>query len=325
MPEQDAKPSDDQFAELQGRRVLVTGGGGFIGSHLTHALLEHGAAVRVLDNFCTGQRENLEAIADRIELLEADLRDPEVCRRAVEGVHTIFHEAALPSVARSVEDPASSHAVNATGTLTLIQAARQAGVSRLIYAGSSSAYGDSERLPKDEDMPVQPLSPYAASKLAGEFYVRLAASLWGMHTVVLRYFNVFGPRQDPASQYAAVIPKFITRMKAGEPPVIYGDGQQSRDFTYIANVVHANLLAAVAPRSAAGKVYNAACGDRISLLDLVAMLNDILGTNLSPVHEAPRPGDVRHSQADISRARREIGFEPVVSFADGLRQTVAAY
>jgi UDP-glucose 4-epimerase len=310
---------------LRGERVLVTGGAGFIGSHLVRALLERGAEVRVLDNFATGRRENLAGVAGDIELIEGDLRDADACAGACRSVGAILHQGALPSVARSVEEPEASHAVNATGTLTLIQAARAAGVRRMVYAGSSSAYGDSETLPKRESMPTRPRSPYAASKLAGEHYVQLASSLWDMHTVVLRYFNVFGPRQDPTSEYSAVIPKFITRMKRGSAPTIYGDGLQSRDFTYIENVVRANLLAATSDPACAGNVYNAACGDRVTLLDLVAAINQALGTDLVPGHAAPRPGDVRHSQADIERARRELGYEPAVGFVEGLRRTIAAY
>ncbi|RME75309.1 MAG: SDR family oxidoreductase [Planctomycetota bacterium] len=307
------------------RRVLVTGGGGFIGSHLVHALVRRGAHVRVLDDFSTGSRRNLEEVADAIEVQEGDVRRPEDCAAACRGIEVVFHEAALPSVALSVEAPEDSHAVNATGTLNLVRAAVAQGVERLVYAGSSSAYGESELLPKREDMLAQPVSPYAASKLAGEYYVQLAARLWGLHTVVLRYFNVFGARQDPTSQYSAVIPKFITAMKAGRAPTIFGDGLQSRDFAHVDNVVHANLLAGTSPAACSGRVYNIACGGRVSLLELVEKLNEVLGTRIEPEFAPPRPGDVKHSQADITRAREELGYEPIVSFEEGLRRTVEAY
>jgi UDP-glucose 4-epimerase len=301
---------------------LVTGGGGFIGSNIVRALLERGATVRVLDSFATGRRTNFEELADRVELVEADLRDDAAIQRAVRGVEVVFHQGALPSVARSVSDPLTSHEVNATGTLRLLIAAREAGVRRVVYASSSSVYGDTPVLPKSEDLPTAPLSPYAVSKLAGEQYCRVFARLHGLETVCLRYFNVFGPRQDPASPYAAVIPKFIAAMTRGEAPLIHGDGTQSRDFSYIANVVQANLLAAEAP-GVGGEVFNVACGERFSLLDLVAALNRILGTRVEPRFGPPRPGDVKHSLADISRAERLLGYRPGVRFEDGLARTVA--
>lgn len=300
---------------------LVTGGAGFIGSNIVTALVERGETVRVLDNFSTGHRANLAPVQDRIELLAGDLRDPEQVRRAVEGIDFVLHQAALPSVPRSIADPLTSHAVNATGTLTLLQAARQAGVKRLVQASSSSVYGDNPALPKQESMATRPLSPYAISKLAAEQYGRVFYQLYGFETVALRYFNVFGPRQDPGSQYAAVIPRFITALRRGEPPTIYGDGQQSRDFTFIANVVQANLRACTAPE-AAGGVFNIACGERYSLLELMARLAEITGRPAEAHHTEPRPGDVPHSQADISLARSVLGYEPAVTLAVGLARTV---
>jgi UDP-glucose 4-epimerase len=297
---------------------LVTGGAGFIGSHLVDALLAHGHAVRVLDDFSTGCRENLAAALERIELVEADLTQRETVRDAMAGIDLVFHQGALPSVPRSVADPVRTHEVCATGTLNVLLAARDAGVQRVVYAASSSAYGNSERLPKRELDPTNPLSPYAVAKLAGEHYCVAFSKVFGLETVRLRYFNVFGPRQSPDSPYAAVIPKFIREMRAGRPPRIQGDGQQSRDFTYVANVVQANLLAAEAP-NVSGRVYNIACGQRTTLLELVARLNALLGTHIAPVHEAPRPGDVRHSLADISRAEAELNYAPRINLEWGLR------
>ena len=302
-------------------RYLVTGGAGFIGSNLAEALVKSSHRVRVLDNFATGARANLTAGA--VELLEGDLRDAAIVERAVQGIEVVFHQAALPSVARSLEDPATTHAVNATGTLTLLLAARRAGVRRVVYASSSSVYGDSPTLPKREEMPTQPKSPYAVSKLAGEQYCQVFAAAFGLETVSLRYFNVFGPRQDPASPYAAVIPKFLTAMRRGERPVIFGDGKQSRDFTYVENAVRANLLAAEAPR-ASGEVINVACGARVTLLELVEQLNHLLGTYLDPIFAPPRPGDVRHSQADLTRAAALLGYQPTVDLQEGLARMAAA-
>ncbi len=301
---------------------LVTGGAGFIGSNLVTALVERGETVRVLDNFSTGHRANLAPVADRIELMEGDIRDPEQVRQAVAGSDYILHQAALPSVPRSIADPLTSNAVNVTGTLTLLQAAREAGVKRLVQASSSSVYGDNPALPKQETMATRPMSPYAISKLAAEQYGRVFYQLYGFETVALRYFNVFGPRQDPGSQYAAVIPKFITAMLQSQPPTIYGDGRQSRDFTFIDNVVQANLRACTAPE-AAGGVFNIACGERYSLLDLLAHLAELTGSPAEAHHTAPRPGDVPHSQADISLARAVLGYEPAMTFGEGLARTVA--
>jgi UDP-glucose 4-epimerase len=301
---------------------LVTGGAGFIGSHLAEALVRSGHRVRILDNFATGARANLAAWAGSVELLEGDLRDPAIVEQAVRGMEVVFHQAALPSVARSLEDPVTAHAVNATGTLTLLLAARRAGVRRVVYASSSSVYGDSPTLPKREEMPTQPKSPYAVSKVAGEQYCQVFAAALGLETVSLRYFNIFGPRQDPASPYAAVIPKFLAAMRRNERPVIFGDGKQSRDFTYVENAVRANLLAATAPR-VSGEVINVACGARVTLLELVEHLNRLLGKHLEPSFASPRPGDVRHSQADLTRAAALLGYHPTVDFPEGLARLAA--
>lgn len=302
---------------------LVTGGAGFIGSHIVDALVERGETVRVLDDFSTGKRENLDPSYDHVELVEGSLTDPDMVRDAVDGVDYVLHQGALPSVPRSVADPARSNEVNVTGTLNVLLAARDAGVRRVVYAASSSAYGDSATLPKHEEMPANPLSPYAASKLAGEHYFRAFHQVYGLDTVCLRYFNVFGPRQDPANQYAAVIPKFITMMLQGQRPTIYGDGTQSRDFTYVENVVQANLLACGALAEVAGSVLNTACGEGHTLVQLVSLLNGILGTELSPRFEQARLGDVEHSRADISRAQALLGYSPEVLFREGLAKTVA--
>jgi len=310
---------------LASRRCLVTGGCGFIGSHLVAALLERGDSVRVLDNLSTGRRANLGAAAGAVELVEGDLRDLDTVRRAVDGMDYVLHQAALASVPRSVAAPIPTHEADATGTLHVLVAARDAGVRRVLYAGSSSAYGDAPTLPKEEEMRARPLSPYAVAKLAGEHYCAAFARSYGLETVTLRYFNIFGPRQDPASQYAAVVPRFITAMLAGEPPTIYGDGTQSRDFTYVDNAVQANLLALEAPPAASGESINVACGKRYSLLDLVAALNEILGTDIAPRHDPRRPGDVLHSLASIEKAERLLGYRPVVDFHEGLRRTAAWY
>ncbi len=303
---------------------LVTGGAGFIGSHIVQELVRRGERLRVLDNFSTGRRENIAPFLEHIELVEGDLRDLPTVRRAVEGVDYVLHQAALASVPRSVADPLASNSANVTGTLHLLVAARDAEVKRVVYASSSSAYGDSPTLPKQEDMPTAPKSPYAVSKLAGEHYCRAFTEVYGLETVSLRYFNVFGPRQDPASQYAAVVPLFITAMLRGEPPTVHGDGLQSRDFTYVANVVHANLLATTAP-GVAGRVFNIACGQRYTLLDLIAILNEIMDAHVTPVHTDPRPGDVRHSLADVTAAQEALGYRAEVDFGEGLRRTVAWY
>lgn len=300
------------------KTCLVTGGAGFIGSHLVHALVEQGRAVRVLDNFSTGCQDNLQAVLDRIDLIEGDILDKDALQEAVHGVDVIFHEAALASVPRSVADPLATHEACATGTLNVLQAARAAGVRRVVYAASSSAYGNSEQLPKSETDPTRPLSPYAVAKLAGEHYCAAFSNVYGLETVRLRYFNVFGPRQTPDSPYAAVIPLFIEAMLAGRSPRIHGDGTQSRDFTFVADVVQANLRAAQA-KGASGNVYNVACGRRTSLLELIAHLNKLLGTHIHPIHSDPRPGDVQHSQADITRAQEDLGYQPRSSMVEGLQ------
>ncbi len=305
-------------------RVLVTGGAGFIGSHLVDALVERGDEVVVLDNLSTGKLTNLAVVLDRLRFVEASITDLSAVKECCAGVDTVFHQAALASVPRSVNDPIASNETNVTGTLNVLWAAKECGVRRVVYAASSSAYGDTEVLPKREDMPADPLSPYAVNKYVGELYCAVFDRLYGLSTVGLRYFNVFGPRQDPQSQYAAVVPIFITRLLAGEAPVIYGDGEQSRDFTYIRNVVAANLLAAAAPKTG-GQTVNIACGDRISLNDLFARLRGLVGSELSPVYGPARAGDVKHSQADIAAAARLIGFRPEVGVEEGLRETVAWY
>jgi UDP-glucose 4-epimerase len=304
--------------------VLVTGGCGFIGSHLVAALVARGDRVRVLDDFSSGRRASLADVAPDVEIHEGDVRDADVVRRAVAGVEYVLHQAALVSVPRSFEAPLLTHAINATGTLNVLVAAREAGVRRLLYAGSASAYGDDPALPKREDMAPQPLSPYAAAKLAGEQYCAVFAHGYGLETVVLRYFNVYGPRQDPRSPYAGVISRFIAALLRGEPPTIYGDGTQSRDFVYVDDVVAANLLALEAP-AATGAPINVASGQRHSLLDLVATLNMVVGTAIAARHAPRRAGDVWHSQASIARAEQALGYRPRVSLRDGLARTVAWY
>jgi UDP-glucose 4-epimerase len=305
-------------------KVLVTGGAGFIGSHIAEALVNRGHQVRVLDNLSTGHLSNMADFRDRIEFIHGDLLDVPTVLRAVEGVQYVFHQAALASVPRSVERPLDTHAACVTGTLNLLDAARRAGVQRLVYAASSSAYGDQPFSSKREgDLPA-PISPYGAAKLAGEYYCQAFTATYGFQTVCLRYFNVFGPRQDPNSPYSAVIPLFITAMLSGRQPVIYGDGRQSRDFTYVANVVEANLLAAEAP-GVAGRVFNIANGRSTDLLTLLNVLNRLLGMNVQPQHAPPRPGDVRESMADITLARKMLGYEPKVGFEEGLRLSIAYY
>jgi len=306
-------------------RYLVTGGAGFIGSNLTRALLAAGHRVRVLDNFLTGKRENLagltDAHGDSFELMEGDLRDLEAVRKAVAGIEYLLHQGALPSVPRSVADPVLTNEINVAGTVNVLVAARDAGVRRVVFAASSSAYGDTPELPKRESMTPNPKSPYAAQKLTGEHYMRIFHEVYGLETVSLRYFNVFGPRQDPQSMYAAVIPRFITCVMRGEPPTVYGDGRQTRDFTYIDNVIQANLAACAAPKAACGGVFNIACGERVSLLDILEIVYGIAGKRVEPVFEPSRPGDVRDSLADIARAREIVGYDPNVPFREGLRTT----
>jgi len=312
-----------------GDRVLVTGGAGFIGSHIVARLLDEGFEVRVLDNFASGRRENLADFEGAVDLHETDLRDSDGVTRAVRGCRYVFHEAALGSVPRSVADPAETLDVNVAGTTNVLLACRNEGVERLVYASSSSVYGESTELPKRESMKPEPLSPYALSKLTAEQACGIFGRLYGFTAVSLRYFNVFGPRQDPFSQYAAVIPRFIVSLLEGRPPIIYGDGLQSRDFTFVENVVDANLLALRADpeklQAARQAVFNASCGERISLLDLAATLRARLGVDIEPVHEPARAGDVRHSQASIDHAREFLGYEPRISFTEGVERTVVWY
>jgi nucleoside-diphosphate-sugar epimerase len=303
-------------------RYLVTGGAGFIGSNLVRQLLARGDTVRVLDNFSTGRRENLDELADRIEVVEGDLRSDDDVRRAMANVRYVLHLGALGSVSRSVQDPMTTHEVNATGTLRVLIAARDAGVERVVLSSSSSVYGNTPVLPKQEDMTPTPLSPYALSKLSGEHHARLFFTLYGLRTYSLRYFNVFGPRQNPKSQYAAVIPLFVDALRAGQPPTIHGDGEQTRDFTYVDDVIAANLACCVAPEAAAGGVFNVAWGNRISVKELARRIGQLVGREIAPVHQAPRVGDVRDSQADATRAHQLLGWQPRVSFADGLQRTV---
>jgi UDP-glucose 4-epimerase len=305
-------------------KILVTGGAGFIGSHLAEALVRDGHRVRVLDDLSTGRLANLEAVSGQVEFRRGDCADLGAARRAARGMEVVFHEAAIPSVARSVADPVLSHRANATATLHMLIAARDAGVGRFVYAGSSSVYGDSPRLPKHEDMAPSPLSPYAAGKLAGEQYVRIFSDLYGMETVTLRYFNVFGPRQTAGSPYSGVIGLFATALLSGRTPVIYGDGRQSRDFTYVANVLEANRLALRA-RGLRGQAVNVATGRRVTLRALLAALSRQTGRPARVRHLAPRAGDVRHSLASIGRARRLLGYRPIVDFEAGLRLTVDWY
>jgi len=303
-------------------KYLVTGGAGFIGSNITDALVEAGEDVRVLDNFYTGKRQNIAHLDGKIELIEGDLRNPDHVKRAVDGIEFVLHQGAVPSVPRSVADPVTAHEVNITGTLNLLLASRHSGVRRIVFASSSSVYGDTPTLPKREDMIPNPLSPYATNKITGEYYMKNFQALFGIQTISLRYFNVFGPRQDPESKYAAVIPIFIQALSRGEQPTIFGDGLQSRDFTFVRNVIDANLKACHAPESATGKVYNIACGQRYTLLELLDCLNRIMGTNIEPILAEPRPGDVKHSQADIAAAKQNLGYDPRPDFIDELKQTV---
>ncbi|MFO0890480.1 MAG: SDR family oxidoreductase [Isosphaeraceae bacterium] len=302
--------------------ALVTGGAGFIGSHLVDGLLAEGLRVRVLDNLSTGHRSNLAHLEGRFEFVEGDLASFETCASAVAGVDYVFHQGAIPSVPRSVRDPIESHVSGPTATLNILEASRQVGVKRLMFAASSSAYGDTVELPKHEDMLPTPLSPYAAGKLAGEHYVTVYARTMGLDGVSLRYFNIFGPRQDPSSPYSGVISLFIRFMSQGQRPTIFGDGQQTRDFTFVSNVVAANLAAMRAKRPLNGEVFNVGIGRRISLLDLIDSLNRILGTKLEPILADPRQGDVKDSLASLDRIRQVLGYEPVVDFEEGLRRTV---
>jgi nucleoside-diphosphate-sugar epimerase len=300
---------------------LVTGGAGFIGSHIAAALAGTGARVRVLDDLSTGHAENLEEIGGRVDFIRGSLTEPDALARALEGVEVVFHEAAIPSVPRSVENPEETHRACVEGTFALLAASRRAGVRRVVYAASSSAYGDQPTLPKVEDMRPEPLSPYAAAKLVGEYYCQVWSHVYGFETIALRYFNVFGPRQDPSSQYSGVISRFISALARGERPVIYGDGEQSRDFTYVSNVVDANLRAAESERGI-GHVVNVATGRRTTLNELLDTLKTLTGSEAQAEYLEPRVGDVRHSLADITRARDFLGYDPQIGLEDGLRKTL---
>ena len=306
------------------RKFLVTGGAGFIGSHIATALVERGDDVVVYDNLSTGSRGNLVHLNDRITFIEGCLLDRDKLEQALAGVEVVYHQAALASVPRSVADPLSTNAACVTGTLNVLDAARQSGVRRVVYAASSSAYGDQPNMSKRETDLPGPLSPYAVAKLAGEHYCRAFHATYGLETVAIRYFNVFGPRQDPNSEYSAVIPIFITKMAKGESPTIYGDGRQSRDFTFIDNVVQGNLAAADAEK-AVGRSINVACGTQFTLLHLVSAINEVLGTDIEPIFAEPRKGDIRESLADITLARRVLDYEPQVDFAEGLKRSIEYY
>jgi nucleoside-diphosphate-sugar epimerase len=303
------------------KKYLVTGGAGFIGSHLVESLLSQHQDVRVLDNFLTGKRENIADFKDGMELIEGDIRDFATCKKALAGVDIVFHQAALPSVPRSVEDPLLTNAINVDGTLNMLIASKEAGVEKFVFASSSSVYGDDPGLPKKEGHEGVPLSPYAASKIAGEKYCQVFYQNYGLDTVSLRYFNIFGPRQDPLSQYAAVIPIFISKISQGLSPTIYGDGQQSRDFTFVQNVVQANLLASRA-ENVSGEIFNIACGERITVNALFAMIRDLHDRDIEPVHDKPRQGDILHSFADITKGKEMLKYEPAVSFEAGLKETI---
>lgn len=300
---------------------LVTGGAGFIGSSLVRGLLKEGKTVRVIDNLSTGSIKNLEGILDQVEYIDGDIRDLSTIQKASESIKYIFHQAAVPSVPRSIENPVDSNQSNIDGTLNVLLAARDQRVKRVIYAGSSSVYGDTPDLPKKEDMKPHPLSPYAVTKLTGEYYCQVFSDVYGLETVTTRYFNVFGPRQNPESQYAAVIPKFIDAFLRGNPPTVFGDGEQTRDFTFVDNVVHANILCSKAKKTS-GEVINIATSSRISLNELISILKEITDRDIDPVYADPRKGDVRHSLADISRAQKMIGYQPIVDLNQGLRKTI---
>lgn len=305
-------------------KFLVTGGAGFIGSHIVERLVKEGETVRVLDNFSSGKRANLTPFAAKVEIIEGDIRRPEDCVKACRGIDFVYHEAAVPSVPKSVADPRTSHEANIDGTFNLLMAARDAKCRRVIYAASSSAYGDLPDLPKRETACPAPLSPYAVNKLVGEHYLRTFYCCYGLETISLRYFNVFGPRQDPKSQYAAAIPAFVSSILKNEPPTIYGDGEQSRDFTFIDNVVQANWLAAKAPKTE-GQVVNVACGERVTVNQIIAQINTLLGRSVKPNYVETRPGDVKHSLADIALAGKILGYKPIVTFDEGLRRAIEWY
>jgi UDP-glucose 4-epimerase len=305
-------------------KFLVTGGAGFIGSNICTKLISQGCFVRVIDNLLTGKKRNLAAISDKIEFIEADMGNPDAARTAMKGIDVVLHQGALPSVPRSVDDPAATHRHCVDATFTLLLAARDAKVKRFVYAASSSAYGDTPTLPKVESMPVNPLSPYAAAKLMGEYYCSVFYKVFGLETISLRYFNVFGPHQDPTSQYAAAIPAFVTSILKDKPPTVYGDGEQSRDFTYIDNVVEANLLAARVKRTK-GEVANIACGEAVTVNAIIDTINSIVGKSIKPIYVPSRPGDVKHSLADITIAKKLLGFKPVILFKEGLAKAIEWY
>jgi nucleoside-diphosphate-sugar epimerase len=305
-------------------RFLVTGGAGFIGSNICRRLVAEGCFVRVLDNLLTGKKANLAGVLDKVEFMEADMGDPVTARAAMKGIDVVLHEGALPSVPRSVDDPGLTHRHCVDATFTLLLAARDAKVRRFVYAASSAAYGDTPILPKVETMPTHPLSPYAVGKLVGEYYGSVFSGVYGLETISLRYFNVFGPYQDPTSQYAAAIPAFVTSILKGQSPIVYGDGEQSRDFTYVDNVVRANLLAARAKQTR-GQVVNIACGEAVTVNAIIGMINELLGKNVKPLYASARAGDVKHSLADITAARKLIGYEPVVLFREGLEKSIDWY
>ena len=305
-------------------KFLVTGGAGFIGSNICRELISQGCFVRVVDNLLTGKKSNLASIIDKVDFIQADMGDVEVAKSAMKDIDVVLHEGALPSVPLSVDNPEPTHRHCVDATFTLLLAARDAGVKRFVYAASSSAYGDTPTLPKVETMKPVPLSPYAVAKLVGEYYCSVFYQVFGLETISLRYFNVFGPQQDPASQYAAAIPAFVTAILKDEPPTIYGDGEQSRDFTYIENVVQANLLAARAKQTK-GEVINIACGLAVTVNEIIAMINDATGNNVKPNYTDSRPGDVKHSLADITLAEKIIGFKPQVPFSEGLQKAIEWY
>lgn len=303
----------------------MTGGAGFIGSHIVRRLVSDGQHVRVVDNLSTSTNSRLDDVRQSIDFLQGDLADEEVSKAAVRGIDCVLHQAAIPSVQRSINNPIGTNKANVTATLNLLESCRKANVRRFVYAASSSAYGDVEVLPKVESMPVNPLSPYALQKWVGEYYCKLYHKLYRLETISLRYFNVFGPAQDPHSEYSAVIPKFITAVLAKKPITVYGDGEQSRDFTYVENIVEANLLAAEASSAAAGNVYNVGCGARVSLNTLISLLEEIIGVKAEVAYAKPKAGDVRHSLADIAQARHVLGYEPKVMLNEGLRLTIEAF
>ena len=305
-------------------KFLVTGGAGFIGSNICKELVSQGCFVRVIDNLLTGKKSNLADVIDKIEFIQADMGDSEVAQSAMKDIDVVLHQGALPSVPVSIDDPAATHKHCVDATFTLLLAARDAGIKRFVYAASSSAYGDAPDSPKVETMPVSPLSPYAVAKLTGEYYCSVFYKIFGLETISLRYFNVFGPYQDPASQYAAAIPAFVMAILKDQPPTIYGDGEQSRDFTYIDNVVEANLLAA-RTRHTQGEVINIACGQAVTVNEIIDKINELLGKKVKPIYTDSRPGDVKHSLADITLAQKTIGFKPTVLFNDGLKKAIDWY